>query len=338
MALPPEGGSSRPEPVDGRAHLASFSDLPVLTDLAVESYYRSRPQARSDSDEFDQTALWGIQASSSVPLLDVRADFDYSLFLPADTGAESFGNEANHMLRLSLRDRWRRFDYGATLYSVGDNFQQQPLARQHLNASGLGQPGAGREVWLNGRMPELGLRPSVRHRQIVQNFGNVETHTDATIIGLNQDIPNGSVFLRNALIDSHNDSGLTSRSRWEFGASVRPFGRMVISPVLARVDSQTPLGLELQSHSTAVNVSTRLADATHLALHLARDIQETADGPLDIRAANLNLSAPLRFGDLEARGFTFSANMGYRQQQGNTPTQNNEFFSVQLRLSYQVEG
>lgn len=319
----------RASAADGRSTLAEIADL------AVDAYYRSRPL----QDGTNQNALWGIQARSSIPVVDARADFDFSLFLPADSGAETVANESNHMVRLTLEDHWNKLDYGATFYSVGDSFQHQPLARQHLNASGLGQPGQGSEVWLESRWRPLGIRPSVRHRQIVQEFGEVENHSDATIVGLARAIPTGSVYLRNALIDDQTgDQGIVSRSRWEFGANVRPVGSLVLSPMVAQVTSETPLGLTLQSRTAVLSLNTRLADATHLNLRLQHDARETANGMLDVTAANLNVTAPFRFGGLSAPGFTVSAAMGYQEQRGAIEAQNWGAFSVQLRLNYLVDG
>lgn len=334
MATGPDGRPTAPSAVDAHAELASFTDL-----VAVDSYYRSRSNRQVGSDDVSQAALWGIQARSAIPVIDAQASFDYSMFVPDEHDLETISNEANHLLRLSVQDHWRTVNYGASVYSVGTSFMQQPLARQQLNSTGLAQPGQGREYWVNGRLPILDLQPSVQRRELMRDDNGAEFRSGATILGLSSPVPTGRMFLRNAFIEDQNGGAdAVSRYRWELGANIRPLGGALLSPLYARESRTTPLGFTLVTHTTALNLNTVLLDTTRLNLNLQHNSQETIEGILRTSAANLNVTTPLRLGKIRAPGFTVSAGMGYRDLRGARTHQPNEGVSVNLSLNYQVGG
>lgn len=322
-------------PANGRTHVASIADV------AVDSFYQRRIQRQGGYSETTEFTLWGIQAQSTVPVLDAEAQLDYSLFLPDDPDATVLADAENRMLRLSVQDRHRYMDFGASLFSVGNSFVTQPLARERANAAGINQPGQGGEVWVTGRIPHLPLRPTYRHLERMQDIPGTDSvrESAATTLGLNSPTPFGNLFLRNTRFDDTvKAANTTTGARWEVGANVRAAPGTTLTPVLAREMRFDAAGTALESRSAQLNVHTVLADATAVNLNLRQDRRETLTGEQAILAADLVINAPLRLWPRTPPGLNLSVALGYRGMRGLPVARPDEGMSVRLNFNYQVGG
>jgi hypothetical protein len=337
-ALAHDVGKSRARAVDRQVTVASLADV-----AAVDSFFRRRVQHDSMNDIDRELSLWGIQAKSSVPLLDAHARFDYSVYMPSDSNTAVLADEEHRMLRMSLRDRHRFVSFGGSLFTVGDMFVHQPLAREQLDSTGLNAPGDGTELWATGHLPFWKLESTYRRVDVADELANtdLERTTSTTILGLRRPIPTGSVFLRNVRFEEQpGNQAEIYRTRWELGGNVSPFRHTTVSPIFA-VEQQFNTERAMRASSMAgVNVHTRLADATVLNLRLHHDRHEMlVDHSLrGSVAADLGITTPLKLWARTPPGLTVSANVGYRELLGVPETMPEEGMSVRLSFNFQAGG
>lgn len=316
-------------------------DVASFDDLAVHSFVRRRVQHDAISDEDHELSLWGLEARSSLPVVNTRASFDYSVYMPTESDTQAFADEEHRLLRVSLQDRYRFMRFGGSVFRVGDKFLNQPLARERLNSTGLNTSGQGSEFWASGRLPLFGLQPTIRHIDVADELANsdLDRSSTTTTFALSKPIPIGSLFLRNVRFDEQTEQQADMhRRRWEVGGHVSAFWDISVSPMFA-VERQFNAFEAIRATSVAgLNLHTRLADATVLDLRLhhnrhefLRDAREQAT-----MSADLAVSTPLRLWPRTPPGLTVSAALGYRGHEGVSSNMRDEGMSVRLSFNFQA--
>ena len=312
--------------------------------LAVDSFFQRRVQRDALNDRQRELSLWGIEAQSSLPLLQSAAQLDYSVFLPSDNGVQTFADVDHQLMKLSVRDRYRFVTFGGSLFNVGNAFLNQPLASERLMSVGLSMPGQGTEVWARGNLPFLRLQPTIRHIDVADELanGDGERTSSTTTLGLSSPVPTGRIYLRNVRFEEQpgNDLSPISRTRWELGGSITPFGDISLAPLFAVEQQFDATNLRRESSIAGLNVNTHLADATVLQLNLHHDrhqfpLEQAARHSL---AANLTITRPLRLWSRTPPGLTVSAAVGYRELRGFLQATPDEGMSVRLSFNYHVGG
>jgi hypothetical protein len=354
-----------PEPVN-RVTSFALADL-----LAVRSFYQRHVHDDVHSDDVIQQQLWGITADSRLPLTHTRAQLEYALWLPDGEGHAAVGDDRNRLIRLRLNDRWRTFDYGARLFSVGDAFVQNPIARTRVDAAGLPGAGDGAEIWLGGRLPSLGLEPRFRRLEKSHGDFNLVNETmslafghglgelgrlhyllestasttwfdhggghqrDSTMATLRLDNPRWNLFVKNGIFaEAPAGSPHHAGELWEAGATLSVFEGLRLTPVISGQTRDQDAGALRQSRARLV-LDTSWIDPVAVNLLVQRDRRENPNGSnFQGTSADLNLRAPLRaFERLRAR-MTMTATLGYRGMQGLAHAAPEEGMSLRLTLDF----
>lgn len=307
--------------------------------VAVGSFYRQRVEEDPARNERRRQGLWGLQATSVVPLMDARAQIDYSEYLPdadpAFTGQDQAGAE-NRLLRLNLHNSHRYLDYRMSVFSVGRAYLNEPLARERLDAMGLPGAGQGAILQASGRIPQVAITPTFRRVDVSEDMagGNADRQSSLVTVGLSTAIPIGSVYLRQSRLElEHGQQTSQSSSRWEAGGTIAPFGDSLrLSPVIAREDHWHGAAQGRRSRLLGLGVHTALPGAAAIEMHLQHKIhQAPQQGTYTQTVADLAFSTPLGLG----KQATLSSSVGYRGVRGSAPAPA-EGMSVRLHIDVAV--
>lgn len=326
-----ESGLGEPTPKSMSRQVDVFSHDSV----AVGTFYRQRVEENPAGDQWSRQGLWGLQARSAVPLVDARAQIDYSEYLPAAghgfTGQDQAGTD-NRLLRVHLHNSHRYLDYRMSFFSVGRAYLNEPLARERLDAMGLPGAGEGAVLQATGTIPRIAITPTFRRVDISEDLagGNADRQSSLVTLGLSTEIPTGSVFLRQSRFElAHGRQTSQSSSRWEAGGSLAPFGEgLRLSPVIAREEQWNEAAEALNSRLLGLNIHTALPGAAAIDLNLQHKTHRTQRQDEYARTlADLAFSTPLGFREQA----TLSASVGYRGVQGRAPAPE-EGMSVRLSI------
>lgn len=339
--------------------------------VAIRSFYQRRVHDDAATERVTQQQLWGVTADSTLPATDLSAQLEYALWVPDGRGEEAFADDRNRLLRLRLNDRWRTFDYGARLFSVGEAFVQNPVARARIDAAGLPGAGDGAEIWLGGRLPGLGLEPRFRRLEKSHGHFNQVNETMSVAFGhglgelgrldyllessasttwfdhggghereaaaatLRLHSPRWNLFVKNGVFDeAPADREEQSGALWEAGATLNLLEGLSLTPLVSGQTLDQGATNLRQSHARLV-VDTSWIDPLAVNLQLQRNHRANPDGSeFEGTSADLNLRAPLRlFERLRAR-MMMTATLGYRGMEGLAGATPEEGMSFRLTLDF----
>jgi hypothetical protein len=296
-------------------------NIASLDGFSVGSYYRQAPGDRY-RDDAATDGLWGLQADSRLPVSNARVRLDYAMWVPSGNGRDGLIEPDHRMFRLQFDDHHGSLSYGARMYSVGQAFPHEPLARDQMKAAGLPGPGTGMELWAARRLPILGLRPTVGRLQ--SSNGNATTERNVVRVSHSHPLGprsriNGSLESSSAQLRFDGVDGATNRdlvnARLEW---TRPGWTSFLRN--ARMDIQTFSGAEEMWSEWELGTSHTLParyDTVTVGLHFSqrRTLAAARPGTRAV-AAEWAVRAPLRLWEGFPPGSSLMTSLGYHDSGG----------------------
>lgn len=363
--------TERPKAIDRSVKLTPMAGVDL------QSFYRTRSQSSAAGPEDSEHQLWGVKAASAVPVFDATAQFEYSVWMPEGSNQKGFENDSNRLVRLRLEDSVRRVDYGVRLFSVGDAFAGNPVARERLRATGLPGAGTGNEVWARSRLPWLSLEPSVRRGE--RRDGDVRIIDETYRVSLEQDLwwdtrfasavesfaaltegENGAGFLKardgssakvelnggfwsasvkgSRSLTSFAESEAREESAWELGAVIDLSAALTLAPVLKEQARHVGETEALTLQTAGLDIRTDWAGLPQMRLHLEHKHGEGAEGDLAGFGAKLSLRTPIRLWERFAPKVTMDASVQYQTLEGSLAERQEDGLGFRVTLEYQAEG
>jgi hypothetical protein len=345
-------------------------DIAPVAGIDLESFYRRDVQEGAGSPM--EQRLWGVKGVSGVPITDGKAQFEYAMSMPMGQQGFGFVAEDNQLVRVRFDDRIKQVNFGGRFFSVGEQFMQSGLARERVQVAGLPGPGAGTEVWVNGRVPKLNVRPSIRrlertfgdvhlleerlgasyqHRvgggytlgyelesaEVLTEFASTEAfnvrETAAATVRLRT--RGWNAFVKHGVVDHAFDTGRIEVSDlWEMGLTLDVANLFTVAPVL-RLQARRVDGADpLTARITGLNLSSRWARLPTMNLNVQHQVSELTDGLFEGVGANLNVRTPLRLWNPFPANLTMVASVSYRNTEG-VEAQLDEGLGFRLMLEYQ---
>ncbi|HEX7034133.1 MAG TPA: hypothetical protein VF210_00075 [Pseudomonadales bacterium] len=353
------------EPVD---RAVSFT----AADVAVHSFYKRRIQDNGALQDPLEQQLWGITADSNLPIWAAHAQLEYSVWLPDARTAPASDPASNRLIRLRVNDHVGVFDYGASVFSVGDAFATHEVTRERLIAGGLPGVGDGAELWLTGRVPKLGVRPSYRRLEKVQGTTNLVNETfglafDHGVGGKSRlmyllestDVstwfeeaaagnqrqsaaatiriqnPGWNVYFRNSIFDHEADNGPgESGSLWEVGGTLNVIQGLTVTPLVNELVRDVGTA-DLRTSTAGLTLHTSWIDPVDLNLNLQCNRRDNLDGTrFESTSARLNLRTPLRFWEHSPARLMMTATVGYQGMAGLANPVPEEGLSFQVTFEF----